>query len=69
MDDAYLWSDYHPRDCRKIECAFQAGASSVWLGWGDEDELWEIEFGSLQQKTRRTGTCRPVRRVLITDPQ
>ena len=66
LGDACVWSDYHPEDCRKIEKAFEAGASRVWLGWGDEDELWEIDFGSMLQKTRWSGTCRMVRRVLIT---
>ena len=60
------WSDYHPEDCRKIEKAFEAGASRVWLGWGDEDERWEIDFGSMLQKTCWSGRCRMVRRLLIT---
>ena len=33
LDDAYLWSDYQPRDCRKIECISSRGLLGV-LGLG-----------------------------------
>ena len=33
LDDAYQWSDYQPRDCRKIECISSRGLLGV-LGLG-----------------------------------
>ena len=66
LDEHRLWSDYGPIDGAKIEAAWQADQSSVMLGTADNDELWEINFIAMVQKTTWTDRRRSIRRVLIT---
>ena len=66
LDHCGLWSDYGRIDGAKIETAWQEDQTSVMLGTADDDELWEIDFTAMVQKTIRTETRRSIRRVLIT---
>ena len=66
LDDRGLWSDYDRIDGAKIEAAWKADQTSVMLGTADEDELWEINFIAMVQRTIKTETRRSIRRVLIT---
>ena len=66
LDEYGLWSDYGRIEGAKIEAAWLADQSSVMLGTADNDELWEINFIAMVQRTTWTDRRRSIRRVLIT---
>ena len=61
------WKSYSISQSSCIEAAWQAGAAGVDIGEDEESsDTWHINLIALMQSNLRSGTSRPIHRMLIT---
>ena len=67
LEDWDVWASYTPKQSNRIEAAWRAMATTVDVGWEDDDEEgWPVNLVSMTQWDPNTETSRPVMRILVT---
>ena len=64
------WADYSGEDARRLETAWLWMAPEVELTTNEAhggNDRWEVCFVSMLQQNVHTGTCRRLRRILVTN--
>ena len=63
IHDTISWADFMPYKTLRLEAALSANERTVDLTLNDD--AWSIDLLGMQQTNVRTGTIRPIRRVVV----
>ena len=63
MHDTVSWADFMGDEILSLEAAFSAGKRTTELTLNDD--VWTIDFLAMEQTNSKTGTIRPIRRIVV----
>ena len=63
IHDTMQWADFKPHESLRMEAALANKEDSVSLKL--HDDTWSIDLSLMQQTNIKSGTIRPIRRIVI----
>ena len=63
LHETTSWADFMPYETLKLEAALSANQRTVDLTLNDD--AWSIDLLGMQQTNTKSGTMRPIRRIVI----
>ena len=66
IHDTVQWADFKPHESLRMEAALAAKEEAVSLKL--HDDTWSIDLSLMQQTNIKSGTIRPIRRIVIVKP-
>jgi hypothetical protein len=63
IHDTCSWADFLPHETLRLEAALSANERTVDLTLNDD--AWSLDLLGMQQTNVRSGTMRPIRRVVV----
>ena len=63
VHDTTSWADFMPSEILQLEAAFSEGKRITELTLNDDE--WKIDFLGMEQTNSKTGTIRPIRRMVV----